>query len=41
MARYKEVDIEDIKEMEIRGPFRIEDYLTTLSNNKLLDPLIT
>jgi hypothetical protein len=41
MARYKEADIEDIREMEIRGPSRIEDHLTTLFSNKLLDPPIT
>jgi hypothetical protein len=41
MACHKEADIEDIREMEIGGPSRIEDYLATLSSNKLLDPLIT
>jgi hypothetical protein len=41
MACYKEADIKDIREMEIRGPSRIEDHLTTLSSNKLLNPLIT
>jgi hypothetical protein len=37
MAYYKEADI---KEIEIRGS-RIEDYITTSSSDKLLDPLIT
>jgi hypothetical protein len=34
-------DIEDIGEMEIRGPSRIGDSLTTLSSNELSDLLIT
>ena len=34
-------DIRDIREMEIGGPSGIEDHLTTSSNNKLSDPLIT
>jgi hypothetical protein len=41
MACYKEADMEDIREMEIGGPSGIEDHLTTLSSDKLLDPLIT
>jgi hypothetical protein len=35
MAYYKEVEI------EIRGLSRIEDHLSTLSSDKLLNPLIT
>jgi hypothetical protein len=34
-------NIRDIREIEIRGPPRIGDQLTTLSSNKLLDPLTT
>ena len=34
-------DIEDIGEMEIRGPSRIRDSLTTLSSDELSDPPIT
>jgi hypothetical protein len=33
--------MEDIREMEIGGPFEIGDQLATLSSDKLLDPLIT
>jgi hypothetical protein len=34
-------DIEDIREMEIRGPFGIGDSLATSSSNELSDLLIT
>jgi hypothetical protein len=34
-------DIEDIGEIEIRGPSRIGDSLTTSSSDELLDLLIT
>jgi hypothetical protein len=34
-------DIRDIREMEIGGPPRIGDQLTTLSSDKLLDPPTT
>ena len=34
-------NIRDIREMEIRGPPRIGDQLTTLFSNKLLDLLTT
>jgi hypothetical protein len=34
-------NIEDIEEIEIRGPSGIEDSLTTSSSDKLLDLLIT
>jgi hypothetical protein len=34
-------DIRDIREMEIGGPPRIGDQLTTLSSDELLDPLTT
>jgi hypothetical protein len=34
-------NIEDIREIEIGGPPRIGDQLTTLSSNKLLDPPTT
>jgi hypothetical protein len=34
-------NIEDIREIEIRGPSRIRDSLTTSSSDKLSDLLIT
>jgi hypothetical protein len=34
-------DIEDIREIEIGGPSRIGDQLTTSSSDELLDPPIT
>jgi hypothetical protein len=34
-------DIEDIREIEIRGPSGIGDYLATSSSDKLSDPPIT
>ena len=34
-------NIRDIREMEIGGPPRIGDQLTTLSSDKLLDPPTT
>jgi hypothetical protein len=34
-------NIEDIGEIEIRGPSRIGDSLTTSSSNEFSDPLIT
>jgi hypothetical protein len=45
MARYKEaqedINIEDIREMEIGGPSGIGDQLAMSSSDKLLDPPIT
>jgi hypothetical protein len=45
MARHKEaqkdINIEDIREIEIEGPFKMGDQLTMMSNDELSDPPIT